>query len=383
MLSVLSYVADLLLAVLIFICFLFAARGLYYWGDALRMPGFVLFLRIIGLALLSFGAIWCIAVILNISISFKKLFLSQEGKLSRLRRLSKPVRESPILLFVCSVFITGGLYIGISSAEIGIVRDNCEDASILACEMICETGPNFPGPADNHVIMLKYYAKYMEQKHLPYILMALYGHDQEKALEATAQTLKSVEGGQEEIANDILRAGEDVMLSRLNAPKSFLGSINLYKRWKKAPKELLEDVNKAISQSKEAAKVFHETPTLDNAVESCEANRKTMLLLFLARDSVQSELFEDFQNTVKDSRDRKIEMAGVGPYDDPRKEFLALIAKSEQRRWDILEDLKKQNINSAIERIWEAVETAYRDRSAVLELCSKVRNTNSSEEITS
>lgn len=113
-----------------------------------------------------------------------------------------------------------------------------------------------------------------------------------------------------------------------------------------------------------------------------------MLLLFLARKSRQNHLFDDFQQIVEACRKSKTNIALILPDDDPRKEFLLIISASEQRRYDILNALKTQPdtkesiaivMRKAIDPAWEAIETAYRDRSTLLQLCSKVRDEKYSE----
>ena len=68
------------------------------------------------------------------------------------------------------MIVVAFLYIEISFAD--LIRDDCDDVSILACEMLCETGPDLQKTIDDHVIMLKDYAKYMESKHLPYLILS-------------------------------------------------------------------------------------------------------------------------------------------------------------------------------------------------------------------
>ncbi|GAG39560.1 unnamed protein product, partial [marine sediment metagenome] len=88
-----------------------------------------------------------------------------------------------------------------------------------------------------------------------------------------------------------------------------------------------------------------------------------------------SSLFTSFQTVVETCRKRKIDVAGALPKDDPRKEFLEkIIAESEQRRLDILDDIKNGNMQEAIERVWDAIELAYSRRAELLALCAKIRS---------
>ncbi|MBA7630582.1 hypothetical protein ES703_38105 [subsurface metagenome] len=396
----LSYITELVFAFLVLILFLLATWGLHSCGEALGLVKTLFLWRLLELLVVSFGTLWCVVFFIKVSAEFFKKFkrhLTKPNKefgdeLSRLhpwdivRRFGEPLHRQNLGLFICSVFIIIALlYVGISFAEIG--RDDCDDVSLLACEIICETGPFFQEPIDDHVLMLTNYAKYMEHKHLPGLLLRLlFNHSPEKVLTALSETLSNTKGSQEEVANDIWQAGEEVMLFRLKALKLLPRGISLHE-YRKIPEGLSSDIQEALEQSRKASRLFDEKPTMENAVHSCEANRKTMLLLFLARSSYnigQNKLFVDFQGIVEVCRKSKIDVANrIQEDDDPRKTFLLLIAQSEQRRLEILYDIKDRDIQEAIERMWDAIEIAYSERTELLELCEKIRSAgNYSEKIT-
>lgn len=348
---------------------------------------------------ISFGTLLCVLFILKVSVEFAKKLMLQEqivqtgSELRRLhprifvRRFSEPGRTQPFSLIICLLIVWILLYVGISFAE--IIRDGSDGVSILACEMLCETGPDFTKPvSDGDILeMLESYSKYLEHERLPDILRAL-TDSPAKGLAAASQIVGDIDikGGQEKAANDIWRAGEEIMLGRLKAPKFLPRGIALHE-YREAPEGLVNDVNDALDDSEEAARLFEEKRSLENAVESCEANRRTMLLLFLARSSYNrpevASLFTRFRTVVKTSKDNKSVLAGKPPYVDPRKEFLGkIIVESEQRRLDILDDIKNRNMQEAIEHMWDAIEIAYSRRDELLGLCTKIRSAgNYSEEI--
>lgn len=393
------YIIDLVIATIVCIVLLLAAFGFYTWSNNLNMPRFLFVLRFFELLIVSFGTFLCAVHFLNSigsAIKLKRQLQKQTKEFGDelpglhprdiARRFGQPWREHRVSLIVCSLVVLGFLYVGVSFAE--IVRDDCDDASILACEMLCETGPYFPEPVDNHAIMLKNYAKYMENKHLAGLLRIFSSYRPEKVFTATSETLSNAKGSQEEVANEIWRAGEDVMLFRLKAPKLLPRGIVLHE-YRKAPGWLLSDAAVALEESENASKLFINTRTMENAVHSCERNRKTMLLLFLARASYNrpeiASLFTRFRAVVEECRKSKIDVASVLPDADPWKEFLEkIIAVSEQRRSEILDDIKNRNTQEAIERMWDAIEISYSKRTELLELCAKIRSAgNYSEEITS
>jgi hypothetical protein len=113
-----------------------------------------------------------------------------------------------------------------------------------------------------------------------------------------------------------------------------------------------------------------------------------MLLLFPLRASYDRpevvRLFTSFEVVVEKCRKSKIDIANrIKDPDDPRKEFLEkIIARSERRRLEILDDIKNGNMQEAIERMWDAIEIACSERAELLELCAKIRSSgNYSEKI--
>ncbi len=396
-LQFLLYIADLLFTAFVLIVLLLAVWGLHYFGDSLRMTRFVFFLRIFELAVVSFGTFWCVLFLLkttsrfikNLNLQLQKPIKQVGGKLLHLhlgdivKRFIEPVSKQPFSFALCSMVVYGFLYVGISFAE--ITRDDSDDVSMLACELLCETGPDFSEPVDNHVVILEDYAKFMKNKHkyLAGLLKNFSGHSPEEVLETVSKTLTSAKGSQEELANDIWRAGEEIMLGRLKAPK-FLPRRITFHEYRKAPEWLLNDAAEALKESEKASMLFDEKPTMENAVKSCMANRRTVLLLFLARSSYNrpefASLFTRFREVVEACRNSNIEIANrIQEEDDPQKEFLEIIAKSEQRRLDILDYIKNRNMQEAIERMWDAIEIAYSRKDKLLRLCAKIRKIRSDE----
>ncbi len=389
----LPYITDLLFAALVFIAFVLVTWGLYLWGNALGLTNFLVYVRIIELAILSFGTLLCVLFFLKATVEFAKKLIRQlqkpvegvGGELSSLHprdiaiRFGEPLRKhNRLWLLVCSGIIFSILYVGVSFAE--IIRDDSDAVSIFACEMLCETGPCFPTSVSEGGILetLASYSKYLKRERLPDILRTLTDNPV-KGLASASQIMGDIDikGGQEKAANDIWRAGEEIMLGRLKAPKFLPRGIALHE-YRKVPEGLVNDINDALVDSEEAARLFEEKPSLENAIKSCMANRTTMLLLFLARASYNrpevSSLFTRFRAVVKACIDSKNDIAGEPPYDDPQKKYLAtIIAQSEQRRLDILGYTEKGNMQGAIERMWDAIEIAYSRRDELLGLCAKMR----------
>ena len=403
----LSYITKVLFAVLVFFVFVLVTWVLHYLGNILGIVGIV-WLRlpwlIFEMLVISFGTLLCVFFFLKASAKFLQKLIrhlwkssKQTGSIpSRLQpwdiaqSFVEPLHKQHRVLFGCSVLtIIAFLYVGISFA--GLVQSNCDDMSVLAGALICETGPDFTKLVNPNYLreILNSYTKYIENKHLSVLLKVFPNYSPKEVFADVNEILLKAKDTQEqeEVAHDIWRAGEEIMLFRLKAPKLIPRGITLHE-YSKAAESLLPLATAALEASNDASEQFNNKPTMENAVHSCERNRLTMLLLFPLwpshdRPEVAS-LFTRFRIVLEDCRNSKINVAKrIQDPNDPRKEFLEeIIAKSEQRRLDILEYLEKGNIQEAIERIWDAIEIAYSRRAELLELCAKILSAgNYSEKI--
>jgi len=397
----LPFIHRLVFAGFVFAVVLVITWGLYHVSGGLRVPWVVFLSRIISLAFLSFGTLWCAVSILSSAVEAvrKKVkchspVLVGEVKGEELRvhlgkiaeGFGEPWREHRVSLIVCSTIVLLALYGGISFA--GLIQSNCEDLSLLSCELLCETGPDFAKPTDPKYAgtVLASYARYLEKKHLSVLLKVFPAYDPKQVIADVDQTLRSAKGSQREAASEVWQAGEELMLFRLNVPKLLPRGGALHE-YREASELLLPLAKEALADSGKASEQFNNRPTMENAVHSCERNRVTILLLFPLRASYDkpeiAALFNRFEEIVGDCRKSKINIAGRLPEDDPRREFLAgIIARSEQRRLDVLHEIENRNMQEAIEQMWGAIRTACSERAKLLDLSERILDAgNYSEEI--
>lgn len=367
--------ADITIAIIVWAVFLTVTMCMhFYLGKFLDKPKPLFTIRLFELAIVSISTLWCI-------LFFIKGFCCQDeteqakGKLSYLslgnitNRFLKIVKIQPIKCSISAIIVFVVLYGGISWAE--ILHEDTEAISIISCELICETGPDF---IDNDLAnMLLDYSSYLEEKHLAGLLKTFnVSNTAKNGLTDAVTILEKAKGSQNEVAHDIWRAGEEILYSGLGAPKFLPGTIRL-REYRSAPEDLLTDIRTAMNASIKAAKLFDDKPNMDTAVRSCEENRKTMLLIFLARRSGQIELFDEFKEIVEACNRSKLEVAGRLQKGVPRNEFLIMIAESELRRAEILEAMKKRNNEKEVFALMlKAIDDSYTRRDSLLELCPKV-----------
>lgn len=275
---------------------------------------------------------------------------------------------------VIIILIVFSAYIRIGVGDL-VAHNGC-DVAMLGTSMQFESGPDFKSANEGHIEILRKYINYMEDRYLADILRVFYGeYSPTEGLGRALNTLKNAEGSQVKFAKAIWLAGEQVEQYRMKAAAFPKFELVLHK-YQKVPDELVGDIKKALENSQKSLDDFEENQTLENAVRSCEDNRRTMLLLFLARagyNSGHNKLFDKFQEIVKAAKESKIKRAAELADGDPEKRFLIeIISKSEQRRSDILDFLKTDNMDKARTLMWESIEKAYHLRPIILELSSKV-----------
>lgn len=289
----------------------------------------------------------------------------------KIKRFVEPVRRHFVCMLICSGVVFAVLYVGISLAELG--EQNSEDLFILGQEILCESGCDFSGSADQHREMLNTYVKYMKGKHLAGLARLFFNeYSPEKGLADALTILSKDELDPQETARAIWSAGEQVMIFRMNATPLPHMRIALHEHVK-IPKWLLVDISNALEQCKAALKQFEKDRTFKNATAVCEANRRAMLLLFLARSSynAQQSLFDDFRKIVKSSEMGTEGLSIEFSEGDPQKELLMIFAGSEQRRLGILEAMSN-DMRTAHNLMWQAIEESYHLRTKVLYLASKL-----------
>jgi hypothetical protein len=257
-----------------------------------------------------------------------------------------------------------------------LVAHNASDASLIGIEMLCESGPDFKKAADRHVRMLKKYTAHMEDKYFAGFLRVFCDeYSPTKGFERALKTLEDAQdSSQEECARAIWLAGEQVEQYCMKAtgfPK--LGPS--LRKYQNVPDELVGDIEKALAESEKSLERFENDRTLKNAVFLCEDDRRTMLLVFLARAAFSSghnDRFDAFQKIVQKARGIEEELSGKPELSDLKKQFFDHIARSEERRIRILGALRVGDMHRARTLMWETIEKAYHERPLILEFTAEV-----------
>lgn len=271
------------------------------------------------------------------------------------------------------------LYIRVGVGD--LVAHNASDTSIIGIEMLCESGPNFKLATKGHINILQEYTTHMENKYLGGILGILHEeYTPTKGFERALKTLEEAkDSSQEECARAIWLAGEQVEQYRMKAA-SFSKPKTVLHKYQEVPDELVRDVRTSLGKSNKSFERFKKNPILENAVFLCEDDRRTMLLLFLARagyNSSHEELFGEF--CAFHELEKKVTAEEQKLFDrlqdddsQMRKRFVGHILQSEKRRLYVLESLKVGDLHKARTRMWETIEIAYQQREAVLEFTAAV-----------
>jgi len=265
------------------------------------------------------------------------------------------------------------------------VEYNRSDLIMLSCEMLTEAGPRLHDTAERHAGLLRNYLISMEPRRQANILTLLpyyRNYSAEKGISEALATLESVDGNDvRENLVAVWKAGEQLMQFR-DETNSFFRPIGWYKPGE-MPESLLQKIEEANDASLEAWVTLNKSKTLFSAWRLCEANRRTLLLIFAGRGyDLQKDAAERFQRVV--DQFQKITAAAAEAkgkwWGETLKSNCAerrlgeLFAQSEGRRCKILQAMANDKMDEVHELMWEAIEKARKNREKVLEMALELKD---------
>lgn len=267
----------------------------------------------------------------------------------RLEKFFESVRTHPIQIVSSSVIVALVLYIGVNIGFAELVRQNSHRMHMLAFDPLTESEPGLIEASREHTKMVQVYVEHMEQRNLGAILGLLYPeYNLKNRINSVWLPLTNAPVDDERVREVKWVAGKQINGFCKRAEKFsrrlIIGFISEYTLGK-----LLRDIDNTLAKSQELVGKFEKELLIENAPVACEANRKTMLLLFLARSSYNSQkrLFESLREIVETYIKRKEELARIFPEGELQKELLMIFTTSEQRRLKILEAMLESDMNKA------------------------------------
>lgn len=250
-------------------------------------------------------------------------------------------------------------------------------ALMLGCEMMCETGPNFKAAANQHQVLLGEYSRYVPSPFLMRMMPAKY--ELQKDLEVRSAYLSETldsndltqEEAQEEAARAIWQAGEEIVRFRMRTAGISASEEQLSKT--EMPTWLKEKIETAIVDCNNTLLRLKHDNSPKTALELCEADRRAMLLIFLARsDSNISDYLKEFRAIVEKTIETKGNLAQSVDNND-ESELLRIFVRSEQRRLQIVDAmLEPDNMSKAYSLMWKTISQTAAERPKKLLLASKL-----------
>lgn len=298
--------------------------------------------------------------------------ISEEAKnfVKVVKEFFKPLVKRPLSFFVWPIIIiiVSQLYVATGVGE--LARNNADDALFLAAdaftlgaEPISKLGPDFTEENKSHAEMLAIYSDQKEERHLAAILSLLHPdyEKQKKRLIALSSTLKNAPTDKEQAREAIWRAGKELNEFYKDSEKLSAKKIIWFK-YERIPEELVRDLDKALAESETRVKELEENLTVENALAACQANRRTMLLLFLARMGYGSqEKINQFLSITEKTLDCKSKLAEK--IEDPEvKQTVLTWRDGEERRVDILNAMLDNDMEKVRNLLKEAIEKAFADK---------------------
>jgi hypothetical protein len=245
-----------------------------------------------------------------------------------------------------------------------VIRQNSYPIHLLASEQLNELGPCFIGEGGRHVEMIKKYTKHLERRQLAVLVRVLYPKYSPKKMFASVLPAleKAVEEQDDEMAKKaIWRAGEATNKLYMRGKRFPWSPIDWFNS-EDLPNWLLTDLNNAFVESHKLVNKLKSDQTQEAAIEACVANRRTILLLFLARLGYDDQkTIREFLSDVKLSYDYTNAVADKEENKETKEEILK-VARSENRRVKILEAMLANDMDKVCDLLREAIEKAFEER---------------------
>ncbi len=279
-----------------------------------------------------------------------------------LKELNRPLVKHPIMIICTCIIATLFLYIFVDIVLSEIVRHNSFNIQMLVVELLNETGPEYSERSKEYEEILHLYMGHLNNRAHNQLLNFLYPeHNYEKVLYSCLQALENASDN-EEAKNAIFQAGVvsnkfiDSIESRFpKSPYEWLKS-------EKIPNALLDTLEESMHESNKLVHKFVKNRTIHNAVTACNANRKTILYLGLARLGYNhKENIDQYLCDVKMSHSHFLELSLMDE-NNKYKNFLLQWADSERRRINILNAMLDNDMNKVSKLLREAIEKSFKEK---------------------
>lgn len=276
------------------------------------------------------------------------------------RMLFGPLVGHRIIVLVITLTIVAVMVL--ISYGLELIEQNKNDLLLLASELLTETGPNYVKACREYANIMEEYMMHMEEKPLSLLIRWLYPHGSPyKLLGSIVSNLERARGN-EEAKEAIIKAGEE-LFKFCGYSEKYSHTSLIWLQYRKVPENLVIEIERALAKSQETVEKFKREPSLKNAVIACEDNRKTMLLLFLWRSGYHDwARIKSFRYNVQQARDCFKTKAYEMVSDDRSKQWLLQYTDSEQRRMQILDAMLDNDMDTARELLWDAIEQAFKEK---------------------
>jgi hypothetical protein len=278
-----------------------------------------------------------------------------------LKLLVQPIRGRWFLILAITTFVfVPAFYTDTMLSE--LARGNADACLMLATEFLNEQGPDFIETRRLHAEMLELYVRHMKQRHLSPLLDLLYPElSPDRQLYPVMLTLKKPLWEQQAAREEIRASARTISELAKNIEDSF-HTIHATRKFESLPDRPLQDLNEFIDESRELADRYAKDPTIANAAEVCLANRRTVLLVFLARTICQDPPWlvklQCFRATMERVRAIGAAMSQTATVQGDRLLY-RWYSDSAERRIEILDAIMGNDMPTARYLLRRAVEEAY------------------------
>lgn len=230
--------------------------------------------------------------------------------------------------------------------------------AILQNEISRETHPNDSEMRKQHLEMVKKYASHLTSQQCMDVVRFLYpSYRPEKSLKEAISSLESKKIQNNKavaFASTQLLSISISTLKKMKIPSS--ESMEQCTPWKISP-DRREDIESSLDDCIQITDLLKQNPNYDNALESCLACRRTILLLLLDW-GYNSDRIKTFRECVLKSRDVMRSLINSGKYTGDKLKDLKTWSESENFRLLIIDEMIKGDIDTVVKLLKKAIETS-------------------------
>ncbi len=282
----------------------------------------------------------------------------------------QPLIKYPLLIIIASLIIGIALYVGVDIALGGLVRQNLQDIDILSSQVLSSSGYDSVVLSKTYANIIGLYNERLKQRSLANTLQVLFPkYSPENVLTSAKEALEKADD-EEKAKQAILQAEKDIQDFYCYSARFPQSPIEWFKSEdisKGLPESIVENLDNAFDNSHESAIRLKNKKelTFENAQAAFNANKETILLLYLAQVGYDNpEKIDQFSKDMKQTM-KSTERLAKRIKNHDLKQQVEELAVSIQLQAGILLDMLDNNMINVSKSLSETIKNRLTPTEAV------------------